>query len=98
MFDGIEEMISQYRDKQVGIDPVFLLMEIGAQAQGGLESAEGRLDPGEHDVSLPNPFIGEVFAVGAKHLTAIELTLFRIGGAFFPNAILGRGELIFGKL
>jgi hypothetical protein len=98
VFDGIKEMVSQYRDKQVGIDPVFLLREIGAPAQGGVESAAGRLDPGEHDVSLPNLLIGEVLAVGAQHLTAIELTLFRIGGAFFPNAILGRGELIFGTL
>ena len=91
-------MVSQYRDKHVDLDPVFLLMEMGVQAQGGLESAEGRLDPGEHDVSLPNLFIGEVLAVGAQHITAIEITLLRLGGAFFPNDILGSGELVFGTL
>ena len=63
---SLDGLIGKHRDKQVSLGPVFLVMVDGAQPQFRFQTAEDRLQVGQHGIGLPQGSLIPVLLIGSQ--------------------------------
>jgi hypothetical protein len=78
--DCDQEVVRQYAQKDMRLDPVFELMEDGPLHEGALHGTKCRLDAGQQDVSAPDLVGRQVLTIGLEEVGPVQALCPLLGG------------------